>query len=165
MSQPYDVSGYAYDCEVYCSEDCLPEDVTEDSEEVSPVFASSEWDYKPCCSNCGEELDVQLTEEGEHQERVKRHEKLEEEWVRRTMLPDGEQFADRYRAKLSEAIDEDLCTDVYTAPYKVVQVDFMEVYVEDSKGEKIGFDREHFELDIESPVLEELVGSTGRLER
>ena len=66
----YDFEAMAYDGAVYCIE-CLPSGVNEDDEEVSPVFADSEWDYYPVCCVCGTIHDyVSLTSEGyayEHQ--------------------------------------------------------------------------------------------------
>lgn len=50
---------------VFCVE-CLPEELTVDSETVHPIFASDEWDYYPCCDKCGREHDyVGLTGVGE----------------------------------------------------------------------------------------------------
>jgi len=56
----YDFDAVIYDGEVYCVE-CLPQapkgyehqQVTIDSDEVSPIFADSEWDYAPVCGACG----------------------------------------------------------------------------------------------------------------
>lgn len=61
----YDYYGFTYDADVYCTA-CLP--VPEDSEEASPIFADSEWDYVPACCVCGAEMDyvTVLTEEPEH---------------------------------------------------------------------------------------------------
>ena len=41
-----------YDGAIYCVE-CLPDGVDTDDEEVSPIFAGSEWDTAPCCEHCG----------------------------------------------------------------------------------------------------------------
>ena len=42
-----------YDGGIYCL-DCLPKGVTEEDEEVFPVFPDSEWSYVPDCDTCGE---------------------------------------------------------------------------------------------------------------
>ena len=49
----FDFCAVTYGSEVYCVE-CLPDGVTADSEEVSPIFADSEWDCFPVCDACGE---------------------------------------------------------------------------------------------------------------
>lgn len=70
----YDYEAVVYDGEIYCV-GCLPEGVSVDSDEVSPIFADSEWDYYPVCADCGTVHDyVNLTAEGE-----KRQGKDEEE--------------------------------------------------------------------------------------
>ena len=57
-----------YDAQVFCVP-CLPDHLNTDSEEVYPVFASSEWDYYPVCDHCGREHDyVILTVYGLRQE-------------------------------------------------------------------------------------------------
>jgi len=48
----YDFDAVTYDASVYCVE-CLPDGITVDSEDVSPIFADSEWDYAPVCDACG----------------------------------------------------------------------------------------------------------------
>lgn len=56
----FDFDAVVYDGAVYCVE-CLPQapdgyehqQVTVDSEEVSPIFADSEWDTAPVCDACG----------------------------------------------------------------------------------------------------------------
>ena len=50
----FDFYACVYDGEVFCNS-CLPEGVTTD--DASPIFADSEWDYAPVCSACGEEHD------------------------------------------------------------------------------------------------------------
>lgn len=65
-----------HDGAVYCVE-CLPADVTEDSEEVHPVFADSEWDAYPVCDSCTRvHTYVGLTPYGERCEYL-RHESRE----------------------------------------------------------------------------------------
>ena len=60
----YDYEACAYDCALYCS-GCLPEGITTDSEEVSPIFAGSEHDGYPVCDHCGAVHDyVSLTTDG-----------------------------------------------------------------------------------------------------
>lgn len=60
----YDYEACAYDGAIYCN-DCLPEGVTVDDENVSPVFAYSEWDHYPVCDACGERHEyVGLTSDG-----------------------------------------------------------------------------------------------------
>lgn len=49
----WDFDCVAYDSDFYCVE-CLPDGVdSEDSELVTPVFASDELDYYPVCCVCG----------------------------------------------------------------------------------------------------------------
>ena len=48
----YDFDAVTYDGAVYCT-DCLPEGVNVNDEEVSPIFTDQEWDYAPCCDECG----------------------------------------------------------------------------------------------------------------
>ena len=48
----FDYYACTYDGAVYCTE-CLPDSVTDESEEVSPIFADSEWDSYPVCDKCG----------------------------------------------------------------------------------------------------------------
>jgi len=60
----YDFDAVAYDGAIYCV-DCLPDVIGLDSEEVSPVFADSEWDSYPTCDACHFEHDyVNLTSDG-----------------------------------------------------------------------------------------------------
>lgn len=47
----YDFYAVVWQGNVYCNE-CLPSGAA--AEEVSPIFADSEWDYAPCCEVCGE---------------------------------------------------------------------------------------------------------------
>jgi hypothetical protein len=49
----YDFDAVTYEASVYCV-NCLPSGVSVDDEEVSPIFADSEWDYYPSCDVCGE---------------------------------------------------------------------------------------------------------------
>lgn len=48
----YDYEAVAYEGEVYCNE-CLPDDVCPHNRDAHPVFANSEWDAAPVCSQCG----------------------------------------------------------------------------------------------------------------
>jgi hypothetical protein len=51
-----DVVGYAFDGATYCY-DCRP-DVSEDAEDdVSPIFAGSEWDSYPTCDTCHDSIE------------------------------------------------------------------------------------------------------------
>lgn len=60
----YDYEAVTHDGDIYCT-GCLPEGVSINDEEVSPIFAGSEWDYIPDCCVCGCEHDyVSLTQEG-----------------------------------------------------------------------------------------------------
>lgn len=60
----YDFDCCDYDGEHYCV-DCLPGDITPDHEDVSPVFADSEVDCYPVCTDCGEKHTyMSLTSEG-----------------------------------------------------------------------------------------------------
>lgn len=52
----WDYDAVTYDGDVYCV-GCLPDGVTEEDEEVCPIFASDEWDSTPVCCVCGEEHD------------------------------------------------------------------------------------------------------------
>jgi hypothetical protein len=57
-------AGYTYDGDTYCTNH-LPAGVDKDGDDVSPIFADSEWDYYPCCAECGAVFDyVNLTDEG-----------------------------------------------------------------------------------------------------
>jgi len=47
----FDFDAVAYDGDVYCNE-CLPEGVSVDDDDVSPIFADSEWDQAPVCCVC-----------------------------------------------------------------------------------------------------------------
>lgn len=48
----YDYEACAYDGAVYCN-GCLPDGIDENHEDISPVFADSEWDSYPVCDHCG----------------------------------------------------------------------------------------------------------------
>lgn len=52
----YDFNAVTYDGEIYCAE-CLPDGVKVTDDEVSPIFADSEWDFVPVCCGCGTEHD------------------------------------------------------------------------------------------------------------
>ena len=80
----YDYDAVVYDGTCYCC-GCLekackvPEgyehqQVTLDSDEVSPIFADSEWDGYPVCDHCGAVHDyVSLTDEGIIAEAERQH--------------------------------------------------------------------------------------------
>lgn len=79
-----DFYAVTYDGEVYCNE-CLPDGVSIDDEEVFPVFADSEWDFYPVCSECFAVHDyIQLTTDGQ---------KYEEEMRRRTEEDEDDNYA------------------------------------------------------------------------
>lgn len=60
----YDYDACTFDGAVYCN-GCLPDGVTTESEDVSPIFADSERDGYPVCESCGAIHDyVNLTDEG-----------------------------------------------------------------------------------------------------
>ena len=64
----YDFDACVFDGEIYCNE-CLPDGVDTDCEDVQPIFASSEWDYYPTCCHCEGIHDyVSLTTEGREYE-------------------------------------------------------------------------------------------------
>jgi hypothetical protein len=64
----YDFDAVTFDADIYCVE-CLPDGVDEDSDEVYPIFADSEWDYVPVCCVCGMEHDyVSVLEQEEDTE-------------------------------------------------------------------------------------------------
>lgn len=66
----FDYNAMVFDCEIYCIE-CLPDGVGENDEDVSPIFADSEWDYYPVCAHCGAVHDyVCLTDYGRNQEAI-----------------------------------------------------------------------------------------------
>lgn len=51
--QAWDFDAVAYGCETYCVQ-CLPDGVSVDDEEVTPIFATEEWTYPGVtCSHCG----------------------------------------------------------------------------------------------------------------
>ena len=52
----YDFFAVTYEADIYCV-GCLPKGVSVDDDEVSPIFADSEWDYPPSCCVCGETHD------------------------------------------------------------------------------------------------------------
>ena len=52
----YDFDAVTYDSDIYCVE-CLPDDISVDNEDVSPIFADQEWDVVPVCCVCGTEHD------------------------------------------------------------------------------------------------------------
>lgn len=52
----YNYNAVVYDGEVYCNE-CLPNKIDIESEEVSLIFADQEWDFIPTCCVCGEKHD------------------------------------------------------------------------------------------------------------
>lgn len=47
-----DYEAVVYGGGIYCVE-CLPDGITERSEDVSPIFADAEWDSFPHCEHCG----------------------------------------------------------------------------------------------------------------
>lgn len=56
----YDWNAVIYQGSVYCDtgeRSCLPEGITADHANVSPIFASESWDYVPVCDLCGYEHD------------------------------------------------------------------------------------------------------------
>jgi hypothetical protein len=62
----YDYDAVILDGDVYCV-DCLPDDVP--PEDITPIFADSEWDYYPSCDKCGSLHEyVSLTNEGQRYE-------------------------------------------------------------------------------------------------
>ena len=48
----YDYNAVVYEDEIYCI-GCLPATTDEDSDDVYPIFAGSEWDSYPICTVCG----------------------------------------------------------------------------------------------------------------
>jgi hypothetical protein len=48
----WDYDAVVYDGATYCVE-CLPTGVHVENDAVSPIFATSEWDYYPVCDHCG----------------------------------------------------------------------------------------------------------------
>jgi len=59
----YDYDAVVYDGAVYCL-DCLPVEV--EHPDVRPIFATDEWEYRPCCDRCGREVEC-VTVIGEEQ--------------------------------------------------------------------------------------------------
>src|ERR671923_253380 len=52
IMKSFDYEAVTYDGAVYCV-DCLPDGVNVNDDEVSPIFADSEWDTAPVCDVCG----------------------------------------------------------------------------------------------------------------
>jgi len=52
----YHYEAVVYEGEIFCVE-CLPDGISEHSDDVMPIFANSEWDYTPICCKCGCEHD------------------------------------------------------------------------------------------------------------
>jgi hypothetical protein len=49
----WDYDAVTYNGEIYCTE-CLPDGIGVNNEEVSPIFASSEWSFPGAtCGDCG----------------------------------------------------------------------------------------------------------------
>lgn len=74
----YDFDAVTYESAVYCTE-CLPDGVTVDDEDVSPIFADQEWDYAPTCDACGVSHDYVTILESEEEETEEETEESEEE--------------------------------------------------------------------------------------
>ena len=55
----YDVVGYVSQGDVICPICAKGLEQTT----LEPIFASEEWDYIPCCYDCGDEIDVNLVED------------------------------------------------------------------------------------------------------
>lgn len=55
----YDVVGYTYDGACYCCAGCLPYEAHRD--DIGTIYAGDEWDYRPHCDSCGDEIDTALT--------------------------------------------------------------------------------------------------------
>lgn len=85
----WDFDAVYYDGECYCNE-CLPDGVSSDDEEVSPIFADSEADYYPVCTVCGTVHDyTSLTVYGHEQERER---KIEEQAKEQPNMYHAEKF-------------------------------------------------------------------------
>lgn len=83
----FDYEAVVYEGEIYCT-GCLPEGVSVESDEVSPIFADSEWDYYPICSVCGEtHTYMNLTAEGRKFEHLDDEETVECEGCGKRMKP------------------------------------------------------------------------------
>lgn len=52
----YDFEACTYQGDVYCN-GCLPRGLSVNSEEVTPIFASDEWEHTPVCCQCMEPHD------------------------------------------------------------------------------------------------------------
>ena len=52
MMKSYDVVGYVENADTYCSSCAI--------EKTNPIFAGSEWDYQPYCSECGAKISVSV---------------------------------------------------------------------------------------------------------
>ena len=50
----YDYDAVVYGNDIYCKE-CLPD--TAQTNDISPIFADSEWNYIPVCCECSWEHD------------------------------------------------------------------------------------------------------------
>jgi hypothetical protein len=60
-----DYEAVGYRSEIYCI-DCLPSGVDIQGEDVTPVFADSEWNYYPVCTMCGCEHDYVVLIKQDH---------------------------------------------------------------------------------------------------
>lgn len=66
----FEFDAVVYDGSVYCVA-CLPDGVDVNSEDVSPIFADSEWDYYPVCEHCHGVHDyVSLTVYGQNMQTI-----------------------------------------------------------------------------------------------
>lgn len=64
------VDAVVYGGAVYCI-DCLPQGVTTEDADVTPIFADSEWDHYPICDSCQAIHDyVSLTDYGQARQRI-----------------------------------------------------------------------------------------------
>lgn len=49
----WDFKAVIFDGAVYCVK-CLPKGISVDGDNVSPIFATDEWDAEPVCDKCGQ---------------------------------------------------------------------------------------------------------------
>lgn len=50
----YEFDAAVYNSKIYCTE-CLPSGINAKNEDVTPIFADSEWECAPVCCECGYE--------------------------------------------------------------------------------------------------------------
>ncbi len=98
-----DVTGYAIDGEIYCPS-CA--DLGLDEEE-NPIFAGSEFDEPPHCSDCGEEIEVSLSGDGENSQDLEDSDLEKEGFEDITVqeIPDSEEIPEAKEDEIEDNLD------------------------------------------------------------